>query len=196
MVGNPGRHDVLAQLVRWRCHADNSTRNSADSSPGRQHPGSSSCHQYPGLRGRRVDRYPGSGSGIHQYPGLGSRRADQHHTTTDRGLPGQPKYSQDHHHHLARWAADYLAAKQAIFAAYVQAHPDVAIKLLNVSDIGTKAQNAVPAGVGPDIIAWVDDKIGQNALIGVIDPLDGKAGIDAELSEAELCRSGGQRRDL
>jgi arabinogalactan oligomer/maltooligosaccharide transport system substrate-binding protein len=60
----------------------------------------------------------------------------------------------------------------------VQQHPDVAIQLLNVPDIGTKVQNAVPAGVGPDIIAWVDDNIGQNALVGAIDPLDGKAGID------------------
>jgi arabinogalactan oligomer/maltooligosaccharide transport system substrate-binding protein len=76
------------------------------------------------------------------------------------------------------WAGDYLAAKQAVFAAYVQAHPDVAIKLLNVPSIGDKVKNAVPAGVGPDIIAWVDDNIGQNALIGVIDPLDGKGGID------------------
>ena len=76
------------------------------------------------------------------------------------------------------WAGNYLAAKQAVFAAYVAANPDVAIKLLNVSDIGTKARNAVPAGVGPDIIAWVNDNIGQNALVGVIDPLDGKGGID------------------
>jgi len=75
------------------------------------------------------------------------------------------------------WASDYLGPKQAVFAAYVKAHPDVAIKLLNVSDIGTKVQNAVPAGVGPDIIAWVDDQIGTNVLVGVIDPLDGKAGI-------------------
>lgn len=83
-----------------------------------------------------------------------------------------------------QWASDYLGPKQAIFAAYVQAHPDVAIKLLNVSDISTKAQNAVPAGVGPDIIAWVDDQIGQNSLVGVIDPLDGKAGIDANYLKA------------
>lgn len=76
------------------------------------------------------------------------------------------------------WTGNYLAGKQAIFAQYVQAHPDVAIKLLNVPDIGTKARNAVPAGVGPDIIAWVDDNIGQNALVGVIDPIDGKGGID------------------
>jgi len=76
------------------------------------------------------------------------------------------------------WTGNYLAGKQAIFAQYVQQHPDVAIKLLNVPDIGTKARNAVPAGAGPDIIAWVDDNIGQNALVGVIDPIDGKAGID------------------
>ncbi len=76
------------------------------------------------------------------------------------------------------WGGDYLTAKQAVFAEYVKEHPDVAIKLLNVSDIGPKVQNAVPAGVGPDIVAWVDDNIGQNALTGVIDPLDGQGGID------------------
>ncbi len=75
------------------------------------------------------------------------------------------------------WSGSYLPAKQAIFAEYVKEHPDVAIQLLNVPDIGSKVRNAVPAGVGPDIIAWVDDNIGQNALINVIDPLDGKAGI-------------------
>ncbi len=82
------------------------------------------------------------------------------------------------------WASDYLSPKEAIFAAYVQQHPDVAIKLLNVSDISTKAQNAVPAGVGPDIIAWVDDQIGSNALVGVIDPLDGIDGIDQDYLKA------------
>jgi arabinogalactan oligomer/maltooligosaccharide transport system substrate-binding protein len=82
------------------------------------------------------------------------------------------------------WGGSYLAGKQPIFAAYVQQHPDVAIKLLQVSDIGTKAQNAVPAGVGPDIIAWVDDNIGQNSLVGVIDPLDGKGGIDQSYLKA------------
>src|SRR5439155_9780153 len=76
------------------------------------------------------------------------------------------------------WGGAYFSGKQPIFAAYCQQHPDVNIKLLQVSDVGTKAQNAVPAGVGPDIVAWVDDHIGQNALIGVIDPLDGKDGID------------------
>ena len=82
------------------------------------------------------------------------------------------------------WGGSYLDAKQAVFAAYVAAHPDVAIKLLKVSDIGTKAQNAIPAGVGPDIVAWVDDNIGQNALTGIIDPLDGKGGIDQAFLKA------------
>lgn len=84
------------------------------------------------------------------------------------------------------WGGDYLKGKQAIFAAYVAAHPDVAIKLLKVSDINTKAQNAVPAGVGPDILAWVDDNIGQWALTGVIDPIDGKAGIDANFLKSNF----------
>jgi arabinogalactan oligomer / maltooligosaccharide transport system substrate-binding protein len=77
-----------------------------------------------------------------------------------------------------QWAANYFDAKQAIFADYVKAHPDVKINLLNVSDIDKKMQNAVPAGAGPDIAAWVDDHIGQNALLGVIDPIDGIAGVD------------------
>ena len=82
------------------------------------------------------------------------------------------------------WAADYVGPKEAIFSDYCKAHPDVNIKLLQVSDIATKVQNAVPAGVGPDIIAWVDDQIGQNALIGAIDPLDGKDGITQDYLKA------------
>ena len=70
------------------------------------------------------------------------------------------------------WGGDYFKTIQGIFAEYQAAHPDVAIKLLQVSDIDKKVQNAVPAGVGPDIVAWVDDHIGQNALLGVIDPLE------------------------
>ena len=91
------------------------------------------------------------------------------------------------------WTGNYLAAKQAVLAQYVQQHPDVAITLLAVSDIGTKARNAIPAGAGPDIIAWVDDNIGQNALVGVIDPLDGKAGIDQNYMKqnfAEVANTG------
>ncbi len=76
------------------------------------------------------------------------------------------------------WQGDYFTAIQGIFADYQKLHPDVAINLLNVSDLDTKVKNAVPAGAGPDIIAWVDDHIGANALVGVIDPLDGMAGID------------------
>jgi len=76
------------------------------------------------------------------------------------------------------WQGDYFTAIQGIFADYQKTHPDVAINLLSVSDLDTKVKNAVPAGAGPDIIAWVDDHIGANALVGVIDPLDGMAGID------------------
>ncbi len=38
----------------------------------------------------------------------------------------------------------------------------------------TKVNVAVPAGQGPDIIAWVNDQIGKNAEIEVIQPLDDK----------------------
>ena len=77
------------------------------------------------------------------------------------------------------WEGEYLKTIQSIFADYVASHPDISIQLLHVADIDKKVQNAVPAGVGPDIVAWVDDHIGQSALLGVIDPLDGMQGIDA-----------------
>src|SRR5579859_474940 len=79
------------------------------------------------------------------------------------------------------WAGDYFTTIQGIFADYGTAHPDVNIQLLPVSDLDTKVKNAVPAGAGPDIVAWVDDHIGANALLGVIDPLDSvpNGGVDA-----------------
>jgi arabinogalactan oligomer/maltooligosaccharide transport system substrate-binding protein len=76
------------------------------------------------------------------------------------------------------WQGEYFNAIQQIFSDYRKDHPDVAINLQNVPDLDTKVKNAVPAGAGPDIIAWVDDHIGGNALADVIVPLDGKGGID------------------
>ena len=46
----------------------------------------------------------------------------------------------------------------------------------------------MPADVGPDIVAWVDDNIGQNSLVGAIDPLDGIGGIDQNYLNAEFPR--------
>ena len=124
---------------------------------------------------RRPTRPPGRSG--YRYSRCSRGRADQHGRATPflSATPRPPRRTITIWH---GWSGGYVRPKQAIFAEYVKEHPDVAIKLLNVSDIGTKAQNAVPAGVGPDIIAWVDDNIGQNALVGVIDPLDGKGGID------------------
>lgn len=84
------------------------------------------------------------------------------------------------------WEGEYYKPIAGIFNDYVTAHPDVSINLLHVPDLENKVKNAVPAGAGPDIIAWVDDHIGEDALIGVIDPLDDLkgAGIDKAYLQA------------
>jgi arabinogalactan oligomer/maltooligosaccharide transport system substrate-binding protein len=70
-----------------------------------------------------------------------------------------------------RWEGEYYKAIQQIFADYA-AKNNVQIELLLVPDITTKAQLAIPSGQGPDIIAWVNDQIGNSALQEVIQPLD------------------------
>jgi arabinogalactan oligomer/maltooligosaccharide transport system substrate-binding protein len=93
--------------------------------------------------------------------------------------------------HITMWhqyEGAYLQTIQSVLADYTAQHPDIAIDLLHVSDVATKAQNAVPAGVGPDMIAWVNDRIGDNALIGIIDPLD-KYGVDKAYLDANFVSS-------
>jgi maltose-binding protein MalE len=78
-----------------------------------------------------------------------------------------------------QWSGDYLQAVARIFQQYTQAHPHITIKLMNVQqDMGAKIRNAVPQGVGPDIIIWDNNHIGELAQEGMIQPLDGVAGID------------------
>lgn len=79
------------------------------------------------------------------------------------------------------WGGGYANAIKTLLADYAQQN-DVTVELLQVPDIGTKVNVAVPAGQGPDIIAWVNDQIGKNAELGVIQPLNDK-GIDVAFLE-------------
>lgn len=69
------------------------------------------------------------------------------------------------------WEGEYYKAIQQIFADYATKN-NVQIELLHVPDVSNKAQVAVPSGQGPDIIGWVDDRIGDAALNQIIQPLD------------------------
>ncbi|GAC1541548.1 MAG: extracellular solute-binding protein [Herpetosiphon sp.] len=69
------------------------------------------------------------------------------------------------------WSGDYGKAVEKILSDYAIKN-NVTVVLLKVSDLANKVQKAVPAGEGPDVIAWVDDLIGKSALNNVIQPLD------------------------
>jgi arabinogalactan oligomer / maltooligosaccharide transport system substrate-binding protein len=70
------------------------------------------------------------------------------------------------------WQGSYLNEKRAIFDAYQHLHPNVTIQLIHQDDLIQKATNAVNAGQGPDMIAWVDDQLGALAKSQVVVPLD------------------------
>jgi arabinogalactan oligomer/maltooligosaccharide transport system substrate-binding protein len=74
------------------------------------------------------------------------------------------------------WQGDYYTAIEQIFADYATQN-NVSIELLKVGDLNQKVQVAVPSGQGPDIVAWVNDQIGKNALSQIIQPLD-EYGVD------------------
>jgi arabinogalactan oligomer / maltooligosaccharide transport system substrate-binding protein len=69
------------------------------------------------------------------------------------------------------WQGEYYEAIKKAFADYATKN-NVKITLLRVADLNKKVEVAVPSGQGPDIIAWVDDQIGKNALSGIIQPLN------------------------
>ncbi|HRC76289.1 MAG TPA: extracellular solute-binding protein, partial [Kouleothrix sp.] len=76
------------------------------------------------------------------------------------------------------WQGDYYEAIKKAFADYAGKN-NVKITLLRVPDLNNKVQVAVPSGQGPDLIGWVDDQIGKNALSGTIQPVD-SLGITAD----------------
>src|SRR5262249_49149168 len=65
------------------------------------------------------------------------------------------------------WEGAYYKAIQQIFADYAIKN-NLQIELLLVPDVANKAQLAIPSGQGPDIIAWVNDRIGDSALQQII----------------------------
>ncbi len=71
------------------------------------------------------------------------------------------------------WAGSYAETITKLIGDWASQN-NVTVELLLVPDLTTKVNVAVPAGQGPDIIAWVNDQIGKNAEIEVIQPLDDK----------------------
>ncbi len=70
------------------------------------------------------------------------------------------------------WQGAYADAITKIFDDYNKTNTDgITVQLTNPSDITNAIQAAIPAGQGPDIIAWSDDVIGNNALAGNIAPI-------------------------
>jgi arabinogalactan oligomer/maltooligosaccharide transport system substrate-binding protein len=73
------------------------------------------------------------------------------------------------------WEGSYLETKKAIFDAYMAKYPNVKIELVHKPKLDEAVTAAVPAGQGPDIIAWVDDWVGKMAKLEIIKPLDDQA---------------------
>jgi arabinogalactan oligomer / maltooligosaccharide transport system substrate-binding protein len=70
------------------------------------------------------------------------------------------------------WQGAYADAITKIFDEYNKSNQDgITVELTNPGDLNNSLQAAIPAGQGPDIIAWADDVIGNNALAGNIAPL-------------------------
>jgi arabinogalactan oligomer/maltooligosaccharide transport system substrate-binding protein len=76
-----------------------------------------------------------------------------------------------------QWSGDYLNTIQEALNGYTELHPNVTIDISKPEDTGNALSVAIPAGEGPDIIAWANDKIGEQALAGNIVPL-GDYGVD------------------
>lgn len=72
------------------------------------------------------------------------------------------------------WASNYVGPKQAIFNAYMKLHPNVTIKLVQITtgSLVQKALTAVRANNGPDILAWVDDSLGELVDSHTVIPMD------------------------
>jgi arabinogalactan oligomer/maltooligosaccharide transport system substrate-binding protein len=87
------------------------------------------------------------------------------------------------------WQGGYLDAKKAIFDAYMKQYPNVTINLVHKDDVATSVTTAVPAGQGPDIVAWVDDVLGKFVKLEVIKPIDGLDGVDMSYMNANFSKA-------
>ncbi len=71
-----------------------------------------------------------------------------------------------------QWDDSYLPEYQAIVQEFNMAHPDMAIGLVKVDDLWGALSTAIPAGEGPDIVAYANNPIGEWASAGYLAPLD------------------------
>lgn len=82
-----------------------------------------------------------------------------------------------------QWGGTYLDSISDVFTEYMMRHPEVTIDLSKPDDVTAALQVAIPAGEGPDILGWANDKIGTQALAGNIVALD-DYGIDMAFLES------------
>jgi arabinogalactan oligomer / maltooligosaccharide transport system substrate-binding protein len=71
-----------------------------------------------------------------------------------------------------QWDPSYWPEYDAIVQEFNMEHPEMAIILVYVDDLSGALSEAIPAGVGPDIVAYANDRIGQWATAGYLAPLD------------------------
>lgn len=81
------------------------------------------------------------------------------------------------------WAGEYATNIEAVFQEFTDANPNIVVELSKPDNIGEAAKVAIPAGEGPDIFAWANDSIGDQALSGNIVPLN-DLGIDQAFLES------------
>lgn len=88
-----------------------------------------------------------------------------------------------------QWDGKYLEAITQAFKDYEASHPNVKIDLSKPEDVANALNVAIPAGEGPDIIGWANDKIGEQALQGNIVALN-DFGINKAFLESVYTESG------
>jgi arabinogalactan oligomer/maltooligosaccharide transport system substrate-binding protein len=71
-----------------------------------------------------------------------------------------------------QWSDAYEQEYQDVLDEFSAAHPEFEIELMYVGDMANALAVAIPLGVGPDLVAWANDRIGHNALAGYLIPLD------------------------
>jgi arabinogalactan oligomer/maltooligosaccharide transport system substrate-binding protein len=70
------------------------------------------------------------------------------------------------------YGGDYQEPIEKLFDQFNAEHEDIQIEYAKVDDLSDSLSVAIPAGEGPDILAWANDQIGRNALTGNIAPID------------------------
>ncbi len=66
------------------------------------------------------------------------------------------------------YAGDYQGTIEGLFDEFNAENEDIQIEYTRVDELRDSLSVAIPAGEGPDIIAWANDQIGRNALTGNI----------------------------